>query len=62
MTATPSRRRSFSSFTFKEAFKHLGIQNLQRWTIAAEPVPLSDYFQQRLQRLQRFDLESFEVS
>lgn len=60
--ATQSRKRSFPSFTFKEAFKHLGIQHLQRWTLEAEPVPLSDYFQQRLQRLQRFDLESYEVS
>jgi hypothetical protein len=40
----------------------LGVSDLERWTIQAEPVPISDFFKQRLQRLQRFDLESLEVS
>lgn len=61
-TITQSRKRSFSSFSLKEALKQLGIQELQRWTIEAEPVAISEFFQQRLQRLQRFDLESLEVS
>ncbi len=56
------RKKSFSSFTYKEAFKHLGINELQRWSICANPVPISDFFRQRLERLQRFDLESLEVS
>jgi hypothetical protein len=56
------RKKSFSSFTYKEAFKHLGIRELQRWSIFAAPVPISDFFRQRLERLQRFDLESLEVS
>jgi hypothetical protein len=56
------RKRSFSSFTYKEAFKQLGIVVLERWSIDAEPVPISDFFRQRLERLQRFDLESLEVS
>ena len=55
-------KKSFSSFTYREAFKHLGVSELKRWSIDAEPVPISDFFQQRLQRLQRFDLESLEVS
>jgi hypothetical protein len=43
------------------------VNELQRWAvldsaIAAEPVPISDFFRQRLERLQRFDLESPEVS
>jgi hypothetical protein len=59
---TQERKKSFSSFTYKEAFKHLGISELQRWSIAATPVPISDFFRQRLERLQRFDLESLEVS
>ncbi|MFZ9738202.1 MAG: hypothetical protein ACO3EZ_09375 [Prochlorotrichaceae cyanobacterium] len=58
----PSRKKSFSSFTYPEACKALGITTLTRWTLEAEPVPLSDFFQQRLERLQRFDLESYEVS
>ena len=60
--ATQGRKRSFSSFTYKEAFKYLGITELKRWTIEAKPLPISDFFKQRLDRLQRFDLESLEVS
>jgi hypothetical protein len=56
------RKKSFSSFTYKEAFKQLAIAELLRWSIEAEPVPISDFFRQRLERLQRFDLESLEVS
>ncbi len=56
------RKKSFLSFTYKEAFKHLGITEMKRWTLEAQPVPLSNFFQQRLARLQRFDLESLEVS
>ncbi len=60
--ALQQRKRSFSSFTYKEAFQHLGVTELQRWHLAADLVPLSDFFQQRLERLQRFDLESLEIS
>ena len=60
--AAQERKKSFSSFTYREAFKHLGVSELKRWSIDAEPVPISDFFRQRLERLQRFDLESLEVS
>jgi hypothetical protein len=60
--ATPERKKSFSSFTYKEAFKHLGMREMQRWSLVANPVPISDFFRQRLDRLRRFDLESLEVS
>ncbi|MGB3309759.1 MAG: hypothetical protein WBG32_19630 [Nodosilinea sp.] len=60
--ATQQRKKPFSSFTYREAFKHLGITDLKRWAIAAEPVPVTAFFRQRLERLQRFDLESLEVS
>jgi hypothetical protein len=60
--AMQARKKSFSSFTYREAFKQLGLLELSRWTIAATPVPMSAFFQQRLDRLQRFDLESLEVS
>lgn len=59
---TKERKKSFSSFTLKEAFKYLGIEELELWTFAVEPVPISDFFRQRLARLQRFDLRSFKVS
>ena len=60
--ATQQRKKPFSSFTYREAFKHLGVTELRRWELAAAPVPVSDFFRQRLDRLQRFDLESLEVS
>jgi hypothetical protein len=59
---TQERKKSFSSFTYKEAFKQLGISELHPWTIEATPVPISDFFKQRLDRLQRFDLQGLEVS
>jgi hypothetical protein len=59
---TQERKKSFSSFTYREAFKLLGITELKRWVMTAEPVAISDFFRQRLERLQRFDLESLEVS
>ena len=61
-TATQPRKKSFSSFSYKEACQYLHLSELKRWQLEAEPVPLSDFFQQRLERLQRFDLESLEVS
>lgn len=61
-STTQQRKKPFSSFTYKEAFKHLGITELKRWTLTADPVTISDFFRQRLDRLQRFDLESLEVS
>jgi hypothetical protein len=60
--AAQSRKKSFSSFSHKDALKHLGLEDLQRWTFSAEPVAISDFFRQRLDRLQRFDLDSYEVS
>ena len=61
-STTQQRKKSFSSFNYKAAFKQLGITELERWVIHGDPVPISDFFRQRLERLQRFDLESFEVS
>lgn len=59
---TQERKKSFSSFTYKEAFQYVGITNLNRWSLTAEPIPISDFFRERLERLQRFDLESLDVS
>ncbi|MEO0456662.1 MAG: hypothetical protein AAF152_08770 [Cyanobacteria bacterium P01_A01_bin.114] len=60
--ATQEKKKRFSSFTYKEAFKYSNITELNRWTLEAQPVPISGFFRQRLERLQRFDLESLEVS
>ena len=59
---TKERKQSFLSFTYKEACKYLNITELKRWTIEADPIPISDFFRQRLDRFQKFDLEDLEVS
>ena len=56
------RKKSFSSFTQPEALKYLGLKKLTPWSFSASPVEMSDFFHQRLHRLNRFDLKSFEVS
>jgi hypothetical protein len=38
--ANQEHKKSFSSFTYKEAFKQLGVIELQRWYIEAEPLPI----------------------
>lgn len=62
ISTTQQRKKPFSSFNYKDAFKHLGITELKRWTLPAPPATISPFFQQRLERLQRFDLESLDVS
>ena len=55
--------KNFSSFTLAEAFNQLGIERLQEWSPAVNPVQASDFFQERLRRLKRFfDLRSYEES
>ena len=51
----PGQKKSFSNFTHSEACQQLGITELTGWTVKSEPIPISDYFRQRLTRLQRFD-------
>jgi hypothetical protein len=57
----PPKRKNFSSFNLKEAFKQLQLRELQPWEQSVEPVAASDFFRERLARLQRhFDLEACE--
>ena len=60
--ATEDRKKSFSSFNFREACHYLSIEALNPWKLEAQPVPISSFFKQRLDRLNRFDLDDFEVS
>jgi len=63
VTNTPTRKKNFSSFSKKEAFKQLGLTDLLPWRIEADPIPPSPFFQEHLKRLQQhFDLESTEES
>lgn len=56
------KKHKFSGFTLAEAFQHLHLTKLTPWVITAEPVAPSNFFQQRLIKLQRFDLRASEES
>jgi hypothetical protein len=60
---TKVKKRNFSGFSKKEAFKQLNVKEILAWVFHAEPISVSDFFQERLVRLRRrFDLESCEES
>jgi hypothetical protein len=55
------KRKNFSSFTTKEAYQQLQIKQLQFWEQQATAVPVTDFFKERMARLQRhFDLKTCE--
>jgi len=57
------KKRQFSKFTKNQAFELLNLSDLLPWEINVDPIPLSDFFKERWQRLKRnFDLESYEES
>lgn len=56
------KKQKFSGFTVATAFQHLDLTKLTPWALEAEPVLPSDFFQQRLKKLQRFDLRASEES
>jgi hypothetical protein len=57
-----SKKKKFSSFSLAEAFKQLEIIDLLPWLPTIDPIEPSSFFQQRLERLQCFDLQSYEES
>lgn len=54
------KKKNFASFNQAQAFKQLNINRLLEWKIEARPFKSSDFFAQRLARLNRFDLRSSE--
>jgi len=57
------RKQNFSGFKLADAYRHLGITTLERWELNPEPIEPSDFFRQRLDRLQQtFDLRAYEKS
>jgi hypothetical protein len=63
MTTHKPKKKNFSSFDKKQAFKQLNLTDLLPWTIEAKPIAIEDFFQKRLDRLRiHFDLESCEES
>ncbi len=58
-----SKKKNFSSFSVSEAYKQLGIITLIPWEFESQPLPISDFFKKRLERLHKhFDLRSYEES
>jgi hypothetical protein len=57
------KKKNFSSFNLKDAFKQLELRELQSWDQVVVPTIASDFFNERLARLQRhFDLDVCEES
>jgi hypothetical protein len=52
--------KKFSEFTLPQALMKLQIEQLTPWTINVAPCAPSDYFKERLRRLEQFDLTATE--
>ena len=65
-TTTPkipkSKKKSFSSFKFDEAFKQLGIKQLNLWQLEKVRLEPSSFFQEYIERLEVFDTRRSEES
>jgi hypothetical protein len=48
-------RTSFSKFDLTSALKKVGLRKLTAWDLAVTPLKPSNYFQENMQRLERFD-------
>ncbi|MBD2161689.1 hypothetical protein H6G51_14840 [Limnothrix sp. FACHB-708] len=58
-----NKKQNFSSFTLSQAYQHLGLVMLKPWAIDFVPKEPSQFFLQRLDRLQQtFDLRAYEKS
>ena len=54
-------RIHFSSFEVKDAMRCLGLSNLEKWKIDFKPLKPSDFYHERVKRLEEyFDLNSTE--
>ena len=49
-----NKRRKFTSFSLDEALRFLKIEKLVEWKIALQPLPPSDFFHERMRRLEGF--------
>jgi len=61
-TSLKAKKKSFSSFDLKTAFKQLGLEKLKPWTVEAQGIQPSEFYYQTLKRLEKFDLRSNERS
>lgn len=60
MQEIKKRKKNFSSFNEAEAMKLLGIKHLQKWKLELEHFTISDFFYERLRRLERFGTKMSE--
>lgn len=57
------KKKNFSSFTYAEAFKYLGIEKILPWSFTVEPIAPSEFLQENLKQISEvFDLQSGEES
>jgi hypothetical protein len=56
----PTMKRTYSSFTLKEAMQLLGREILLRWALPPSPRPPSAFLHEDLRRLNVFELENTE--
>jgi hypothetical protein len=56
------RKKNFSRFNQREAYKKLGIRDIFPWQLDFSPLEPSDFFHERLRRLENFDLTLSERS
>lgn len=47
-------KRKFSSFSDDEAMKLIGIEEIQHWNLPIESFQISEFFYERLERLDNF--------
>lgn len=54
------KKRKFSSFSLADAVNFLKIEKFIDWKLEFQPLPASDFFNEKMRRLQRFDLTQSE--
>jgi hypothetical protein len=57
-----ARKKNFSKFNQREAYKKLGIRDIPIWQLDYQPLEPTDFFHERLRRLENFDLTLSERS
>ncbi len=56
------KKRNFSGFNLKEAYKELNLKELVKWAVDFKPTPTSNFFGEKMQRLEVFDLKGNETA
>ena len=54
------QKRNFSSFSIDDAFREVAVEIVLEWQIKFEPIAPSDFFVEKMRRMQRFDTKRSE--